>query len=830
MPRKKKNKKATKHPKPDPKIVIEDALEIRGALELAYYQKYNKQQDFDDGTLKQASELLKKKSAFIKYIPAKETFTGLLAGYALYTIEEGWPKIMQLIIEKNLLKQVKKSPLLHIAISLQRNEILKLLIPHVDLHAVSKPTVYSADKKTLLASRGFKPIHEAARVNNIGALDLLWQHDKQILETMNLDKHTALHMALYSHNFEFAQSMIDKKPSIVNNNVSRKLISKSLYGATELFLSVMYKAENKEIEVGGDKEIIDFLIKNDANINKATKTKVTALHLAIQSHDYAIIKELLSNGANVNSVTKNGLTPLFYAILSNDTEAIKLLIQYKADLTVKNNKGENALEYAICASKLEAFELLLKHQQEEIRHPYFASILDKLDGKLIEWLYLQNMDYKNAYNRNVAIIYLIFINRNSEKLEKIIDFFTQNKITSDILKVNFNYGIQIAIELQDMNLFQRCLDMGARTDQIYQPDNDTLLNRALISNNTEVAKLLIEKHHIDINIANREGLTSAHLAVINGMNDVLKILIANNANLNATDKDGNTPLDYANFAGHEKCIKLLKTALDISPEEAGEMELEEYLLSEEEEADQPQPAIIAPILPHITPVKEDKSSQIGRQLHAINQQRKAKLEQQEEWSQEQKVLKAESWILDSGKEYHESCNIDEKVISVIKHNKIIYCVIPNSLALEANLLQKFEHAIEVGFVGNFGQAGIKTFKKKIAGGQSQPCLYEVKIYSSEYGDYRMFTSNKYTNANGSELLIFENIGNHADAKLAARNSAKITNHNVGSVDDSQLAPHNDDLAPLVAEEKKDGEEYNEFPQAADHVIELAGSADDVALD
>ena len=76
-------------------------------------------------------------------------------------------------------------------------------------------------------------------------------------------------------------------------------------------------------------EMCDLLRKKGANINAALSKKSamgwTALHYAVINGDVELVKYLIKYGANVNKATGEGSTPLYLAELGNQEEIIKIL-------------------------------------------------------------------------------------------------------------------------------------------------------------------------------------------------------------------------------------------------------------------------------------------------------------------------------------------------------------------------------------------------------------------------------------------------------------------------------------------------------------------------
>ena len=76
-------------------------------------------------------------------------------------------------------------------------------------------------------------------------------------------------------------------------------------------------------------EMCNLLRKNGANINASLTKKSaagwTALHYAVVNGDIELVKYLIRYGANVNKSTGEGSTPLFLAKLGNHEEVVQIL-------------------------------------------------------------------------------------------------------------------------------------------------------------------------------------------------------------------------------------------------------------------------------------------------------------------------------------------------------------------------------------------------------------------------------------------------------------------------------------------------------------------------
>lgn len=88
----------------------------------------------------------------------------------------------------------------------------------------------------------------------------------------------------------------------------------------------------------------------------------------------------------------------------------------------------------------------------------------------------------------------------------------------------------------------------------------TPLHWASGNSQLEVMNVIINQFKIPVDIENANKGTPLHVAASQANPDSLKMLLSNNANINAQAKDGATPLHFAAFktlAGHIECIRLL---------------------------------------------------------------------------------------------------------------------------------------------------------------------------------------------------------------------------------------------------------------------------------
>ena len=136
----------------------------------------------------------------------------------------------------------------------------------------------------------------------------------------------------------------------------------------------------------GKLEIIEFLLKCNADVSDINDERCTPLHLVAKNNSWAVsdrleaMKILLENGADVNVKDSELDTPLFHAIYIGNIEIIKLLLKYDVNIDAIDVYGDSALLLAVENRHAEIVEILLQKganvnfQDEAMRtHLYNAS-------------------------------------------------------------------------------------------------------------------------------------------------------------------------------------------------------------------------------------------------------------------------------------------------------------------------------------------------------------------------------------------------------------------------------------------------------------------------
>lgn len=106
----------------------------------------------------------------------------------------------------------------------------------------------------------------------------------------------------------------------------------------------------------GNRDLLDFLLRNRANALKRNKYGDSAIMVAAFRGNAGIIKRLLDAGADA---ANSGWNALHYAAYGGHAEVVQMLLARPLDLDAAAPNGQTALMLAAKAGKLEVVKLLI---------------------------------------------------------------------------------------------------------------------------------------------------------------------------------------------------------------------------------------------------------------------------------------------------------------------------------------------------------------------------------------------------------------------------------------------------------------------------------------
>lgn len=484
-------------------------------------------------------------------------------------------------------------PQMDVAKAQKMKKIIELLIAHgADVNAKSKggitPLHHARSKEMaeLLIKHGAN-INAQTNGNDGSPLYYAVDHSKEVVEALiahgadvnykNQSGNTPLHLAVSSNQKEIVQLLIKH---------GAEMGVKDRNGETPLDIAVRNNSA----------ELVTLLVVNGERLNDKPKYGLTELHWAVSQGNRPMAEQLLANGALINSRDQYGRTPMAFAIEKNNKELVELLIAHGADVNAKSRDGTPFLHGV---RNKEILELLLKHGADaNAKDTHGDSLLWHVcyDNQLTESLLKHGADIniKNSQGRTVLHLASRFARDNVAKwllahgadVNAKDDSYGQTPLFHAVRSYERNFASAPArasqpVAVSDSRQAESVSNSSTITsaddlNSVFPSGFDTSSSKAtvklLLAHGVDVnatdrqgrsplhvaptkdsAELLLA-HGVAVNTKRADGATALHLAAVYGRKEVVQVLLAHGADVNARTKDGITPLHYAKGA---EVVKLL---------------------------------------------------------------------------------------------------------------------------------------------------------------------------------------------------------------------------------------------------------------------------------
>ena len=268
--------------------------------------------------------------------------------------------------------------------------------------------------------------------------------------------------------------------------------------------------------------------------NQCTTVFQTVLNCNISELKKLITKD--SSLVNAKDTTNHLFTPLFYATQINDLDKFNYLLKNGAEIL--------ALTDEFIYPQFDVLFVALEYDS------------DKILKRIIE---LNTFDLNKKYNDCENVIYTAVRNNSPKCLKILLD----HKVNIDVTdECSDNEGLSplgwAALE-NSIDAAKLLIEYGANVNEQKNIKDDTILGNACssVDGSLEMVKLLVE-NGADIEKANNIKFTPLMKSVASGKIEIVKYLIAKNANVNAqTDFGGYSPLDYACSGNNMQMVELL---------------------------------------------------------------------------------------------------------------------------------------------------------------------------------------------------------------------------------------------------------------------------------
>lgn len=368
---------------------------------------------------------------------------------------------------------------------------------------------------------------------------------------------------------------------------------------------------------GGHFKTVKTILQIDKSIiNQVDNKGVSPLYIAAENGHLDIVQLLIAEGADFNLVNKYNYSPLFIACATHRTEIVKLLVQQPNIIIDPLENLQDSKPSAIAAvnplavaadrgfldilkiivKKIKAspirliiteqalFAAVIKNQFPVIQYLLTEGVTVNLldpEGKtplwyaccannksIVDWLINKGADV-NLSNKAGQTPLNLVCSTGYLELAKLLKNHGANLNHGD----NYNFtSLHRACINGQLDTVKWLLAEKVNVNTLTLSDSTPFID-ACITRHESIINLLLE-NNVDVNQPTKGSqVTALHVACLNGDKKLVKKLIDHKANINATNREGETPL----FIAVDRAILAHQTQY-ASTFEIGDQVLIQYLL------------------------------------------------------------------------------------------------------------------------------------------------------------------------------------------------------------------------------------------------------------
>lgn len=335
-------------------------------------------------------------------------------------------------------------------------------------------------------------------------------------------------------------------------------------------------------------------LRNGQAINQTDSYGKTALMLAAEKGYERVVQELLYERATIDLRDKKGNTALIFAASKGHSNIVRTLLREGANSNAQNDNGDTAFTLAASEGRERIVQEFLRDNEyggvsrldteKGFRNAAYYGHTDVLNVLLNYGVSVESKDELNGKTalmqaaaggqknvvryllRNDASInsvddvgwtpFLHAVNANSEGVMKI---FVEEKGFIKSTDSEAEKALQLSARVDKRKALRYLLKKGVDVNSKSENNSWTALMFAANEGNDDVCKILL-KANANMNLQNERGETALMLAAANSKNNTTKMLVKAGADLNIRDNGGMTALDWAIQNKHKDTRKTLQKA------------------------------------------------------------------------------------------------------------------------------------------------------------------------------------------------------------------------------------------------------------------------------
>ena len=301
---------------------------------------------------------------------------------------------------------------------------------------------------------------------------------------------------------------------------------------------------------GGSETLLQQLLSKGADVRAKDNDGKTALLYAAKNGRDIIVQLLLDRDVNIETKDSFGKTALLYAAENGRDTIVQLLLDRDVDIEVKDNDGKTALLHAAETGKETVTQLLLDQGaaievQERDGRTSLSYAAEHGNKHIVQLLLAQNANVAAEDNiGKTPFLWIMAIREDYGHTRSYISPLAATKELNGNLALS-DYQTQLML-LEHQNK-KRLMLAGFK---------DTARFEGTLDDRVNIIQLMLAKD-AKLNAKKSDGKTALICAVQQGWDPVVQLLLDEGADIEAKDNHGKTALLYAAENGRNIIVQLL---------------------------------------------------------------------------------------------------------------------------------------------------------------------------------------------------------------------------------------------------------------------------------
>ncbi|XP_043466896.1 ankyrin-3-like isoform X2 [Leptopilina heterotoma] len=308
-------------------------------------------------------------------------------------------------------------------------------------------------------------------------------------------------------------------------------------------------------------DVAEFLLENGARIDIPRTDGETTLHVAIKTQNIQIVERLLKQGTMVNVLDDmTRLKPIDLAASLNNIRLVELLLKYGAKMDEIDefreeqkdvHKRMTALHFAAKRGNLEMVKLLMSNGFDKIdvknltdKTPLGVAVSKHRLG-IVKYLF----ESGSIINEDIPLIGLCKTDEHINVLKFLLDHGV--KLVTDHTET----PLYLALDRQEYELWKYLITCYSKIDAVLC-SKETELHSAVRANNIENVQEILKNMKVN-SLSGELGQFAVYIAVENGNEEMLTILLEAGCSVESCFRDKLSPLHIAATFEHTRLVEIL---------------------------------------------------------------------------------------------------------------------------------------------------------------------------------------------------------------------------------------------------------------------------------